>query len=57
MTSPCKPDSAGPRHGREAGFTLLELIVTLSILGLALALALIDRSVILNTQRIGTVTP
>jgi general secretion pathway protein H len=38
MTSPCEPESAGPRHGREAGFTLLELIVTLSILGLALAL-------------------
>jgi general secretion pathway protein H len=40
MTSPCEPgpQPAAPRHGHEAGFTLLELIVTLSILGLALAL-------------------
>jgi len=40
MTSPCEPGPgpAAPRRGREAGFTLLELIVTLSILGLALAL-------------------
>ena len=40
MTSPCEPapQPASPRHGREAGFTLLELIVTLTILGLALAL-------------------
>jgi general secretion pathway protein H len=38
MTSPCEPgpQPAAPRHGREAGFTLLELIVTLSILGLGL---------------------
>ena len=40
MTSPCEPEPrpAAPRHRREAGFTLLELIVTLTILGLALAL-------------------
>jgi general secretion pathway protein H len=40
MTSPCEPGPgpAAPRRGREAGFTLLELIVTLTILGLALAL-------------------
>ena len=40
MTSPCEPGQqpAGPHRGREAGFTLLELIVTLSILGLALSL-------------------
>src|SRR5437588_8678940 len=40
MTSPCEPgpQPAGPRHGPEAGFTLIELIVTLTILGLALAL-------------------
>ena len=40
MTSPCEPgpQPAGPRHGRDAGFTLIELIVTLTILGLALAL-------------------
>ncbi|HYU11927.1 MAG TPA: GspH/FimT family pseudopilin [Stellaceae bacterium] len=40
MISPCEPPPqlAAPRRSREAGFTLLELIVTLSILGLALAL-------------------
>jgi general secretion pathway protein H len=40
MISPCEPPPrpAGPRRSREAGFTLLELIVTLTILGLALAL-------------------
>ena len=40
MTSPCEPQSrpAAPNCSREAGFTLLELIVTLTILGLALAL-------------------
>src|SRR5689334_11509530 len=32
MTSPCEPS------GRDAGFTLLEVIVTLAILGLALVL-------------------
>src|SRR5438552_677954 len=38
MTSPCEQQAAAPQHRREAGFTLLELIITLTILGLALAL-------------------
>jgi len=40
MTSPCEPGPrpALPSRSRAAGFTLLELIVTLTILGLALAL-------------------
>jgi general secretion pathway protein H len=40
MISRCEPDPrpGGGRHCREAGFTLLELIVTLTILGLALTL-------------------